>query len=54
MADEVGLVVKVPKDFDIKLRTYLLELERMGIKKTRAEMVIKLAIIGFNTEVRDV
>ena len=50
MEDEIGIVVKVSKDFDFKLKQYLLDLEKIGVKKTKAQLIIKFAQIGFNTE----
>jgi hypothetical protein len=46
MADELGIVVKISKEFDIKLKEYMLELEKVGVKKTKADVVLYLAEIG--------
>jgi len=51
MEVEIGIVVKVPKGFDFELKQYLLDLERDGVKKTKAQLIIELAQIGFKNEV---
>ena len=33
MADELGIVVKISKEFDIKLKDYMLELEKSDGKQ---------------------
>lgn len=46
--DDLGrkIVVKISKEFDIKLKEYMLELEKVGVKKTKADVVLYLAEIG--------
>jgi hypothetical protein len=46
MADELGIVVKISKEFDIKLKEYMLELEKKGAKTTKADLLLELAIFG--------
>jgi len=46
--------IDVPMGFDIKLDQWLIELKSKGIKTSKAKQIVKLAIIGFNSEVRDV
>jgi hypothetical protein len=50
MENEIGIVVKVSQDFDFKLKQYLLDLEKTGVKKTKAQLIIELAQVGFNQE----
>jgi len=52
MADELGIVVKISKEFDIKLKEYMLELEKIGVKKTKAALVLYLAQIGLQQETK--
>ena len=52
MADELGIVVKISKEFDIKLKEYMLELEKIGVKKTKADLVLYLAQIGLQQETK--
>jgi len=40
----------IPKEFDYKLNIRLAENKRLGIKRTKAEEIIKLAQIGFLKE----
>jgi hypothetical protein len=42
-----GMVVFIDTDFNLKLKEYMLNLEKKGIHKTRADLVIELARIGF-------
>jgi hypothetical protein len=50
MENEIGIVVKVTQDFDFKLKQYLLDLEKTGVKKTKAQLIIELAQVGFMQE----
>ena len=52
MADELGIVVKISKEFDIKLKEYMLELEKIGVKKTKAETAYYLMAIGLQQETK--
>lgn len=52
MADKLGIVVKISKEFDIKLKEYMLELEKVGVKKTKAEMAYHLMAIGLQQETK--
>ncbi len=45
-----GLVVKIPKDFDLALKQQLINLEIKGIKRTKADEIIRLAQIGLLSE----
>jgi len=42
--------VKVPKDLDYKLNLWLAELKKLNIKSSKANEIIRLATIGYNTE----
>lgn len=52
MTDELGIVVKIPKEFDLKLKQYMLDLEKHGKKTTKADLVLDLAIIGLITKTK--
>lgn len=52
MADELGIVVKISKEFDIKLREYMITLEKTGVKKTKAEMAYYLMVVGLQQETK--
>jgi hypothetical protein len=50
MENEIGIVVKVSQDFDFKLKQYLLDLEKIGVKKTKAQLIIEFAQVGYIQE----
>jgi hypothetical protein len=47
---EISMVVFITKDFNLKLRKHLLELEELGVHKTKAERIVELSQIGLNQE----
>ena len=52
MDDQIGIVVYISKEFDLKLREYMLSLEKVGVKKTKAEAVYYLTAIGLQQETK--
>jgi len=50
MDDQIGIVVYVSKEFDLKLREYMITLEKTGVKKTKAEMAYYLMVVGLQQE----
>jgi len=41
-----SMVVFIDTDFNLKLREHMLNLEKIGVHKTKAELVIELAQLG--------
>ena len=55
MEETIGINLELPKEFSLKLDQHILNLKRMSEKpSSKATLIIKFAIIGFNSEVRDV
>jgi hypothetical protein len=52
MDEQIGIVVYVSKEFDLKLREHMLELEKVNVKKTKAEMAYHLMAIGLQQETK--
>jgi len=50
MEEYTTIRLMIPKEFDYKLNLRLAELKRMGVKKTKAEELIRLAQIGLLKE----
>jgi len=50
MEEFTKVLVRIPKDFDYKLNLRLVEQRRNGIKRTKADEIIKLAQIGLLKE----
>lgn len=49
--EEFTLVqIKLDKDLDYALNTHLLNLKRIGVKMTKAELIVKLMRIGLLKE----
>ena len=48
-----GLVVFITKEFDLKLKQYLLDLEKVGVQRTKADAVARLAQIGLMNEIKN-
>ena len=42
--------VNVPNDFNFKLDVYIAQLKQLGIRKSKANLIITLAEIGFQRE----
>jgi len=50
MEEFTKILVRIPKDFDYKLNLRLVEQRRNGIKRNKADEIIKLAQIGLLKE----
>jgi len=50
MEEYTTIRLMIPKEFDYKLNLRLAEHKRLGIKRTKAEEIIKLAQIGLLKE----
>lgn len=46
------VLVTLPKDFDLELSKWIAELKFRGIRYAKAELLVKLAMIGFNQEIK--
>lgn len=53
MAKEINIRCKLSEDFSITLDDWIVKLKEAGIKKTKAELVITFAMIGFIKENRN-
>lgn len=51
--DGTKIMLTIPPEFDHKINHWIADLKHKGVKKTKAELLIKLAIIGFNTDVKE-
>jgi hypothetical protein len=49
---EISMVVFITKDFNLKLKKHLLDLEETGTHKTKSERIIELAQIGLQHETK--
>lgn len=52
MEEGIGINLVLPKEFSIKLDRHLIDLKEKGVKTTKAELILKLARIGFLKEVK--
>ena len=43
MEEATLIQLRLPKEFDYKLNTYLLELKREGVNKSKATLIMELA-----------
>jgi len=50
MEETTKILLSLPKEFDYRLNLRLAEQRRLGIKRTKAEEIIKLAQIGLLKE----
>ena len=50
MEEFTKILVRIPKDFDYKLNLRLVEQRRNGVKRNKADEIIKLAQIGLLKE----
>ena len=44
--------IDVPMEFDIKLDQWMLKLKSEGTKTSKAKLIVKLARIGYNQEIK--
>ena len=52
MDETIGINLELPKEFSIKLDRYLIDLKEKGVKTSKAELIIKLAQLGFKYEAK--
>lgn len=50
MATDKNIRVVIPADFNKKLNLHLIEIRDIGVKTTKAELIIKLARVGLMYE----
>lgn len=46
----VGVVIKIDESLDLELQQHILELRKIGVKTTKANLAIKLIRIGLAEE----
>jgi hypothetical protein len=49
-----SMVVFITDDFNLKLKQYMLDLEKIGVKTTKADLIIKLAQVGLMYEKKEI
>ena len=54
MAKDTKIIVTVPGDFNEDLARYMFYLQDVGVKTTKANVIIQLARIGYRCEVMDI
>jgi len=50
---QIGMVIFLDEEFNLKLRKHCLYLEELGVHKTKAERIVELAHIGLLSESSD-
>ena len=50
---EVNIRIKLPEDFSKSVDKWVYELRQVGIKRTKAELITKFAMIGYLNEKRE-
>ena len=52
---EAGTLIQllIPEEFDYALSLHILNLKRAGVKTTKAELIVRLARIGWRQEERE-
>ena len=45
-----GIVIKIPEKFNLELEQHLLDLKKVGVKKTKADLISELAQRGLLRE----
>jgi hypothetical protein len=50
MANEKNIRVIIPADFNKQLNLHLIDIREVGVKTTKAELIIKLARVGLRIE----
>lgn len=51
---EKGMVIFISKDFNLKLKQHMLNLEKIGVHKTKAELIPLLAEVGLMFEQKEI
>lgn len=54
MANDKNIRVIIPADFNRKLNLHLIDIRELGVKTTKAELIIKLAEVGFMFEKKEI
>lgn len=54
MVNDKNIRVIIPADFNRKLNLYLLDIRDLGVKTTKAELIIKLAQVGLMYEKQEI
>lgn len=54
MAKEKKTLVTIPADFNKKLNLHLIEIRDIGVKTTKAELIVKLAEVGLMFEQKEI
>jgi hypothetical protein len=49
-----SVMVFVTDDFNLSLKQYMLDLEKLGIHRTKADLIIKLAQVGLMYEKKEI
>lgn len=49
--ETIGINLELPKEFSHRLDQYILDLKRTGVRISKADLIIKLAIMQFNEEI---
>jgi len=50
--DTIGIQIEIPKELSLKLARHILDLSEIGIRATKADLIIKYARIGLNEEIK--
>jgi hypothetical protein len=54
MANDKNIRVIIPADFNKKLNLHLIDIREVGAKSTKAELIIKLAMLGLQIEKQEI
>ena len=54
MKTDKNIRVIIPADFNKKLNLYLIDIRDLGVKITKAELIIRLASLGFQFEKKEI
>jgi hypothetical protein len=50
MEEKIGINLLIPIEFSIELDRHLIDLKESGVRKSKAELIIEMARIGFSHE----
>ena len=53
MEETIGINLELPKEFSIELDRHLIDLKEMGVRKSKAELIIEFARIAWLQIERD-
>jgi hypothetical protein len=54
MANDKNIRVIIPADFNKKLNLHLIDIREIGVKITKADLIIKLAQVGLMYEKKEI